>query len=288
MKRIPHILRQHYPAHTDPWIYLRTITIISLVVFFLLYVIRPFDWSKVAPEDLFVTAFFSSSATFLGMTVFYLWRYLFPTYFSERNWNLGKELLLILYQFTVVALAVWAVRSYCGQYWYVPQRSYLFTWWVVCTTGTIPYMLATSLKFIYRLQRHLEQAVRMNEQLNLPTATTAGPVFRLPRQLGVISDFLFAESMDNYVQVYWIDEEGKTVSERFRCTLLELEECNPQQHIFRCHRAFIVNLDKIVYVQGNAAGFQATVHTDCTPIPVSRSYTAAFRQYMTGGKLQLS
>src|SRR5690606_21561861 len=157
-----------------------------------------------ASEDLFVTAFFSSLATFLGMTAFYLWRYLFPAHFAERNWNLGKELLLIFYQFTVVALAVWAVRACCSQYWYVPQRSYPFTWWVVCTTGTIPYMLANSLKFIYRLQQHLEQALRMNDQLNVQTGTTVEPMFRLPRQLGAISDFLFAESMDNYVQVYWI------------------------------------------------------------------------------------
>ncbi len=277
---------QPYPAHTDSRIYLRTISVISAVVFFILYVIRPFDWAEVADKDLFITAVVSSVATFLGMTLFYLWRYLFPSFFAERNWTLGREILLIIYQFTVVAGAVWLVRVWCGQYWYIPQRSYLFTWWVVSSVGAIPYILATSLKVIYHIRRYLADAISLNSELSTQQATRRVRLL-LPRDYGVLDDFLYAESIDNYVEICW-QSGGGICRQQYRCTLLELEECNPSSLVFRCHRAYVVNLQKVLHVTGNAAGFQLLVHADLPTIPVSRSYVSAFKKQIALGRTQLA
>lgn len=279
MNRIIALLKEPHPAHTDPRVYLRTITIITAGVFYILYIIRPFDWAQVADGDLLVTALASSGATFVGLTLFYLWRYLFPAFFAERQWTFGKEALLVLHQFTVVAFAVWAVRTYCGQFWYVPQRSYLFTWWTVCATGAIPYLLATSLKLYYRLRRNLAEAAAMT--VGLGGDRGHGDRFVLPRGLGTIYGFLFAESVDNYVEVHWL-AGGEIHRERFRCTLLEIEECNPQPAIFRCHRGYVANLDAVVHVEGNAAGFHLLMHAELPTVPVSRSCVPSFRRLMTG------
>ena len=286
MNRISRFFSQPHPAHTDVRVYLRTISIISIVVFFILYVIRPFDWSEVADRDLLVTACVSSVATFLGMTLFYVWRYLFPDFFAERNWTLGREILLIAYQFTVVSAVVWSARAFCGQYWYVPQRSYLFTWWVVCSVGAIPYMLATSLKVMYQIRRYLTDAVALNSGLPEQRRENNGQL-RLPREFGLINGFLYAESVENYVVVYWQGEQG-VCHQRYRCTLLELEECNSDSAVFRCHRAFVVNLRNVLHITGNAAGFQLLLHVDLPPVPVSRSYVSAFKQRLEDGRLQLT
>ena len=286
MRTIKDFFQTPHPAHTDPWIYLRTITIISLVIFFILYAIRPFDWSRVSDDRMLIMASISSAATFSAMLLFYLWRYLFPAFFSEPNWTLGKEIALVIYQFTVVSFAVWLVRNYVGQQWTIPHRSYLFTWWIVCTTGIIPYLLATSVKQIYHIRRYIAEAVALNSNIrgDIPKEYS---VFRLPRNLGTISDFLFAESRDNYVEIYWL-ENGEVQRQLFRCTLLELEECNAGTPLFRCHRAFIINLYKISHVTGNAAGFQVTVHHQVPPVPVSRSYTTAFKTRLADSAFQLT
>ncbi|SEL88575.1 LytTR family DNA-binding domain-containing protein [Parapedobacter koreensis] len=287
MKKIMDFIRTPYPAYIDPWSYLRTITIISLVIFFILYMFRPFDWWRMSEDRLLFAAAISSVATFAAMLLFYVWRYLFPTFFAERNWTLGKEMLLGIHQFTVVALAVWLVRLYFEQYYGdAPRRSFFFTWWVVFTTGTIPYLLATLLKRIYGMRLHLAEAMVLNRRLPKEIEKDEPSVFSLPKDMGIVEDFLFAESRDNYVDVYGM-EGGVVKSRSIRCTLLELEACNPASAVFRCHRAFIVDLRKVLHVTGNAAGFQISVHPDLPPIPVSRSYAAAFKARM-GNAIQLA
>jgi DNA-binding LytR/AlgR family response regulator len=47
---------------------------------------------------------------------------------------------------------------------------------------------------------------------------------------------------------------------------------------FRCHRAFIVNLDNVLDWKGNALGYQLTIRDYTQKIPVSRQKVKAFDQ----------
>ena len=46
--------------------------------------------------------------------------------------------------------------------------------------------------------------------------------------------------------------------------------------IMRVHKAFIVNLDQIQEINGNAQGYQLTMRDEKIKIPVSRSYMKKF------------
>ena len=53
------------------------------------------------------------------------------------------------------------------------------------------------------------------------------------------------------------------------------------QHIFRSHRAYIININKIIKSTGNAQGLKLSLkHTDIR-LPVSRSYFKKFTEIMS-------
>ena len=45
---------------------------------------------------------------------------------------------------------------------------------------------------------------------------------------------------------------------------------------FRCHRAYIINLDKVEQVEGNAQGYKLKVRGTEERVPVSRSLNKEF------------
>jgi DNA-binding LytR/AlgR family response regulator len=57
---------------------------------------------------------------------------------------------------------------------------------------------------------------------------------------------------------------------------MKTEIVNPYSSFFRCHRAFIVNLDKIEQVEGNAQGYKIKLQGAENLIPVSRNLNREF------------
>ena len=54
----------------------------------------------------------------------------------------------------------------------------------------------------------------------------------------------------------------------------------PNFHIIRCHRSFVVNLDHVIEVGGNAQGLKLHLNMLEDYIPVSRKYIPVVQQNM--------
>ncbi|HVU59179.1 MAG TPA: LytTR family DNA-binding domain-containing protein [Puia sp.] len=81
------------------------------------------------------------------------------------------------------------------------------------------------------------------------------------------AQFLYAEAADNYVKIFYTDDQ-----QLIRSTLRQLEEIfQGNERIFRCHRTYLVNLDKVVHISGNAQGYKLHLEGVSQIIPVSRS-----------------
>jgi DNA-binding LytR/AlgR family response regulator len=89
----------------------------------------------------------------------------------------------------------------------------------------------------------------------------------------MIDDFLFVRSDGNYLDVYFL-EEGKMQHSLIRNTLVNavsiLSEYFPP--LIRCHRSYIINLDRIENVDGNAQGLIVKLKNCNEKVPVSRKY----------------
>jgi DNA-binding LytR/AlgR family response regulator len=165
---------------------------------------------------------------------------------------------------------------------------------IVTSIGLFPIMLGVFMAEQRRLKRHLAQAQVLNQQLDthptspddqpnpLPEAMLVQPIVQLVSESGrerlsvSLDQLRYVESVDNYVQVHWLDE-GTAQKTVLRSTLKGIESALGQYpQLFRCHRAYLVNLSAVVHADGNARGYQLTLEGVNETIPVSRSLLSAF------------
>ena len=92
--------------------------------------------------------------------------------------------------------------------------------------------------------------------------------------------FLFAESTDNYVTIYFLN--NSLVSKKLlRISLKSLEtQFTEFTYLVRTHRSFIVNIFNVVVAEGNSRGLTLTLkHTDHR-VAVSRKHISLVTQLM--------
>ncbi|MEJ5103001.1 LytTR family DNA-binding domain-containing protein [Chryseobacterium sp. MYb328] len=84
-------------------------------------------------------------------------------------------------------------------------------------------------------------------------------------------DFLCIQSMENYCTLYYLD--NNTVKKLLlRISLSGILMQVQTQTIKRCHRSYIVNLEKVKSLKGNAQGYKLILPEIDFNIPVSRSF----------------
>lgn len=95
------------------------------------------------------------------------------------------------------------------------------------------------------------------------------------------SAFRYAQAMQNYVRLY-LSADGSVQQKIIRLSLASLEGQMKDAQIVRCHRSYMVNLDAIESVSGNAQGLRLSLQGIDEDIPVSRSYIPNIRAHLQG------
>jgi len=91
----------------------------------------------------------------------------------------------------------------------------------------------------------------------------------------------YVESQDNYVRIYY-ELEGRLVSYMLRCKTQRIEEMLAGTALMRCHRSYIVNLQKIkCYKRFSDHATIYLSHASAKAIPVSKSYFKAVTERVT-------
>ncbi|QPH40156.1 LytTR family DNA-binding domain-containing protein [Pedobacter endophyticus] len=272
MRRLIKLLNETHPAHDNPVGYLKTITIIGIVLFAILWVFKPFNFHHLQEDRIFVMALLYAGTAYVTMLICLIWIIAFPRIFEAKTWTLGKELLIICYQFTTIAFTVWLLTRYLGG-WKPGGQSYWTTWFMVAKGGILPYFVATSIKHVYLLKKHVKDAELMQQQVTEHKASVAEQRLHIPHLLPPVNfnEFLFAESDGNYLKIH-VSRSNTLLNYTVRLTLKQFEADNSSfTNLFRCHRMFLINLAHINQIAGNAAGYLVTLGDDLTQIPVSRA-----------------
>ncbi len=91
------------------------------------------------------------------------------------------------------------------------------------------------------------------------------------------NDFVLLSSAGNYVEIFF--KENQTIQKKLlRNNIYKIEQqLKKFDHIIRCHRSHIVNLNHIKKVTGNLQGYQLSIEGLENLIPVSRSYSKAIK-----------
>jgi len=90
--------------------------------------------------------------------------------------------------------------------------------------------------------------------------------------------FTHAIAEGNYTDFYFI-EESRSKSVTYRISLSSFEMQLEGSNLKRCHRSYLVNLNHVSNVSGNAQGLKLSLTDSPFEIPVSRKYIPAIKEY---------
>jgi hypothetical protein len=278
------LLRQPYPIEESARVvWLRALLIGAFVGLFLL-VFQPFnigDWqTPYKTLKILGFGFVSFAVTALH---FLLWPRLFPTAFSDRVWTVGKAILLIVANILLITIAN---RLYIVAL--TGDRPSVSGWMNMLIgtflVGIFPSAGAVVAGYVIRLRQYVRQAAEL--PLHTPTSPIAEPAGAEPNgdtSLNLVadnekdtitiraSDLLYIESSDNYCTVVYL-KNGQPVKPLLRSSLSRLEGQIDQSTTVRCHRSFVVNLDRVEKVTGNAQGYKLHLLGGQFQVPVARKY----------------
>lgn len=204
-----------------------------------------------------------------------------PKLFTNERWTVGREILWITAHITLIGLV-----NYFYINWLIANPIYaiqLFGMIVVTfLIGIFPSAGSVLVNYILKLKKY-QQAAReipvREHHAEIPGAESAQPVLvtlTAENEKDTLSfppaDLLYIESSDNYSTVVYL-KNNQPVKALLRSSLSRLEtQFAGNAVLVRCHRSFIVNLENVEKVTGNAQGYKLHLHDGSFQIPVARKY----------------
>ena len=287
-EKIRRYLQSPYPVVYQRW---KVVLISSLVVFLILLVLQPFGISGIEGHKFWILlGFMGVTAVFLSIPV-YLFACLFPEFYKEEGWTVWKQIVNLLMVILFIAVGNWLYSTFVfgwGLRWDVFCVFALFTL-VIGLFTTVLFILLNQNRL---LAIHLEEATEMNLHLQrsvsaMESIETAEIVSLLSFQGGTresmeldSKDLLYIESDGNYIRVNY-QKGGRTMQCLLRMTMKQAEEVTGGSPLVaKCHRAFLVNLRKVVKISGNSQGYRLLLEGCPEEIPVSRAYSKQVKELM--------
>lgn len=200
---------------------------------------------------------------------------LFPNYFSEDHWTVRKSLIHHILAFVFIAFANFVVLYFDG----CIEMNLSGLGSVFLSTvfiGIGPVIIYGLLSHSKKLKLRLSEAESLQSQIQSKKTTSDSPTTKtlsIPSNQKkielAVDKLIYASSERNYINLVMEEEDPLTVRNTFKTLEEKLE---PFPHIIRCHRAYIVNTQKVASISGNAQGYRLSMKGGGEIIPVSRTY----------------
>lgn len=203
----------------------------------------------------------------------------FPKYHSEATWNVGKEIrsiLLLIVMITILNVFFSKIAFNLN----ISLQSFLWMLVGVMIIGIFPATFGVMLNYIVQLKKYNQPIVVQHHSVSelSSESVSENKTLKLIAENEkdsidlAVESLYFIESSDNYSTVYF-EKDGKLHKELLRSSLTRLENQISAENIVRCHRSFIVNLDKVEKVTGNAQGYKLHLKSPELLVPVARKYS---------------
>ena len=269
-------LAQPYPRSgrsTRRW--LLTSAGAGLFVAFFLIVFQPFGASQYDDprKPLQLGGFGAVTFVCLGLTDLIL-PAAFKSWFAEQTWTVWKEIL-----WNVVIIVPIAFGNMLYSNWiFGGGYGNILPWLgVTAAVGIIPSTVITLINYTRLLRKYATVDLRVGKHeletktLPLPETITFTAENEKDAVALRVNDLLFIESADNYSEIVFLQNE-KTKKTLLRGSLSRFEEQAHHPDVVRCHRSYVVNLQQVEGISGNAQGYKLQLKNYPLPIPVARRY----------------
>ena len=281
------LFRTPYPSMIRPW---KAIVVPAAIIFLILGLLQPFGIGHLETSAWSVAAVSALIAAGASTVSHLLLPALFPAWYDERRWTIGKETLHLSAMFLLIAFGVCLWVAWLADIRPSVRLFFIALLWVL-VLSIFPTVLFMLWNQNLLLKRNLREARELDNTLSAhhkpaqaetpqPQATLALPngtkdVVQLPAHR-----FRYAEAEGNYVKLHSLPEAGGSPTMQLvRITMKQAEEnAAACPAIIRCHRAFLVNLEKVVKVDGNQQGYRLHLEGCKDEVPVSRAYAKKLRE----------
>ncbi|MEA3316526.1 MAG: LytTR family DNA-binding domain-containing protein [Bacteroidota bacterium] len=284
----------NFPIFNKPYPYGKSVSsklklslIISLFVAIFLIVLQPFGLHnfKSGNKMLIISGYGLVSFVLLIINLILI-PLLFKNIFNEDRWKVKSQILYLFLILFTIGL---------GNFFYTVivfgfssnLEVFLIFQLFTLIVGGFPIIITTLLTQNKLLTRNLKEAANLNSKIHNNSFSNNSELVTFNsdnknENLNILlSDFLYIKSQGNYAQVYYLDNE-LVKSELLRITLTKmLNNLRSYTSIFRCHRAYIVNLDKIYNIEGNSQGYKLKLENSQEIIPVSRGFLDSFNKLIS-------
>ena len=269
MNRIQKKLKEPFEYHVRKS---QAVLISCLIVFLILYIFRPFGLYNITSDSkalLYISGFVVASGLMTTIHVYLLPR-LFPRFFYPEELTVGRQILSNCILLSLIVVGVFICGIIEGM-WGFNLMVFFFVFIRVILVAIFPIIAITFLNQNKNLRAHIADADHINEAISAKQAE--GPEFKIEDFTVDPDQLLFIASEGNYVTVKYLDNDV-VKQNTIRTTLKTIPQ---HDSIIRCHRAYIVNLDKVIHVTGNSQGYRLKLEGIKEEIPVSRAYTSVVK-----------
>ncbi|AXG71302.1 putative two-component response-regulatory protein YehT [Kordia sp. SMS9] len=282
IQKITNYLREPYPfLYRNQQLILSILGIIAVASFLFSYAFEPFEINTAEHKIPHVWILVVHAVLPVPIVFLYFllvnWRVK-----DDARWTIGKEMLHLSIALILIGIGSFLVRdviydnpnNWSFRYFYEEIRN-----------SVLVGVLLLAIILPLNLQRLIQKHSKNLEKLSFSAEESQKIVQTMQIQAGnehfqfTIQDFLFAKVESNYTEIFLNDTDGvsKTL---VRITLKELEtRLQEFPNIYKSHRSYLINLDKITSCKGNAQGYQLSLQNYSETVPVSRSKLKEFDAY---------
>lgn len=260
----------------------------SIFVFLFLLVFNPFGIFEYLKIHSFLALLGYCGITFI---MSFLYTFVIHPIIDQRfgeTWTMGREILGIFSLVTVIGI----VNHFYIISIYLMERTqgfslielFLQNMYFTYTIALFPGLAAIVYIELKARNQYETQSSEVHpiphETIKLFEINVVGESSDNPILL-TSSGFRFAKASGNYVEYYSVID-GQLQKELQRNTLSKLEEQlkSTPFKIARTHRSYLVNLEIIEKVSGNAQGYSLKLNDTDYSVPVSRSNISEFNRVM--------
>ncbi len=272
---IKEYIGQPYPLVENKW---RLIISIGLFVTLFMLVFQPFGLSVYQGSNrvLIITGFGLVTFFILIVDLFVI-QFSLKKLFRRKSWTVMKQILWLVWIIFTIGTGNYLYSAILFSYW--SWYGFLMFQVYTLSVGMMPIVVLTILKQNILLSQNLKSVKEFNAGLNRKDNVVENQMVCLMAENQkdkiemALSDLLYIESSGNYIKVFYV-KDGTLRNTLLRCTLkramLQMEKYSA---MVKCHRAFLININKIKQVKGNSQGLRLALSHIETEIPVSRNFS---------------
>ncbi len=266
MKQLRDWLNRPYPMiETNQERFSLALTL-GLVVGIVLLIFQPFGIRDIDQIKFLCVSGFGVVTTLSTLTLLYITYLLQIMRLISSKWTVAKQFIFWNSLITVITLGNWALNVSISEAIMIKEHSLLDFVVITLAVGIVPLIVS-----IFFSEKNLRKRNSITaETLNKELKTNHTKNEDLPVST---AQFLYAKTEGNYVQIFASQGEPTLI----RITMRDLEALYiDEPQITRCHRSYMVNLQSVTTVKGNASGLILPL-SNSSSIPVSRAYVENIR-----------